>query len=311
MRPLEGQVVIVTGATRGVGRGVAVELAAQGAHVTITGRTVREGDSRWPGSLESTIAEAEALGGTIEGLVCDHRDDAQVRAVFERVVRDHGQLDLLVNNAFLIPDDMDPQLPFWETGLDCWDDMHTVGVRSAYVGTWLAAPIMIRQGHGVIANVSSEGARYYTLHPAYGAAKSALDRTARDCGHELASHGVMTVTIWPSFVTTERLLALDAEQWNLDLDGAESPRFAGRGIAAILRDEKRMEKNGRVCTTRALADEYGFTDVDGRLPEPANDPGDPAPLFPASARASDAVGAAKPDTGAAAANSGAPAAKAD
>ena len=127
-----------------------MELAAQGAHVTITGRTEREGDSRWPGSLESTIEEARALGGTIEGVVCDHRDDGQVGAVFDRVRADRGHLDLLVNNAFLIPDDMDPQLPFWKTELDCWDDMHEVGVRSAYVGTWHAAPIMIDQGLSLI-----------------------------------------------------------------------------------------------------------------------------------------------------------------
>jgi len=280
MESLDGMTALVTGATRGVGRGVAVELAALGAHVVITGRTQREGDSRWPGSLESTIAEAAALGGTIEGVVCDHRDDAEVGSVFERIARDRGALDLLVNNAFLIPDDMDPQLPFWETGLDCWDDMHTVGVRSAYVATWHAVPGMIEQGHGMVAFVSSEGARYYTLHPAYGAAKSALDRTARDCGHELGPHGVMTAAIWPSFVLTERMLALDAEAWNLDLEGAESPRFSGRAISAILTDERRMDKNGRVFTTRALADEYGFTDVDGRLPAGAADPGEPAPLFP-------------------------------
>jgi dehydrogenase/reductase SDR family protein 1 len=270
---------IVTGATRGVGRGCAVELAAQGAHVTITGRTLHEGDSSWPGSLESTIAEAEALGGRIEGIVCDHRDDEQVQSVFQRVVADRERLDLLVNNAFLIPDDMDPSLPFWETSLDCWDDMHQVGARSAYVGTWNAAPIMIRQGKGLIANVSSEGARFYTLHPAYGAAKSALDRTARDCGHELEPHNVATVTLWPSFVTTERMLALDAEEWNLDLDGAESPRFTGRGIAALLLDENIMSRSGRVFTTRQLAEQYGFVDVDGTLPKGAPDPGEPAPLF--------------------------------
>jgi dehydrogenase/reductase SDR family protein 1 len=283
MRPLEGKNAIVTGATRGVGRGVAVELAAQGAHVFITGRTEREGESRWPGSLESTIAEAKALGGKIEGLVCDHRDDAAVQAVFDRVVAERGRLDLLVNNAFLIPDEMDPQAPFWETTLDCWDDMHQVGARSAYVATWCAAPIMIGQGGGLITFISSEGARFYTLHPAYGAAKSALDRTARDCGHELAPHGVTTVALWPSFVTTERMLALDAEEWNLDLDGAESPRFAGRGVAALLLDATRAQKTGRVFTTRQLAEEYGFTDIDGTMPDGAPDPGEPAPLSPPEA----------------------------
>ena len=279
MKPLEHVTAIVTGATRGVGRGCAVELAAQGAAVYITGRTVHEGDSRWPGSLESTIAEAEALGGRIVGIPCDHRDDAQVEAVFERVKKENDRLDLLVNNAFLIPDDMDPTAPFWESELDCWDDMHQIGARSAYVGTWLAAPIMIEQGKGLIAYVSSEGARYFTLHPAYGAAKSALDRTMRDCGHQLEPHGVATVSLWPSFVTTERMLALDPEEWNLELDGAESPRFTGRGIAALLRDENVMRRSGRVLTTRQLADEYGFTDVDGSLPDSAPDPGEPGPLL--------------------------------
>jgi dehydrogenase/reductase SDR family protein 1 len=279
MRPLEGRTAIVTGATRGVGRGVAVELAAQGAHVYATGRTLREGDSRWPGSLESTIAEAAELGGRIEGVLCDHRDDGQVRAVFERAIDERGQLDLLVNNAFLIPDDMDPKAPFWETSIDCWDDMHQVGARSAYVGTWMAAPIMIGQGGGLIANISSEGARYYTLHPAYGAAKAALDRTARDCAYELRDSGVAIVTVWPSFVTTERMLALDAEEWNLELDGAESPRFSGRGIAALLQDEDVMQKSGRVYTTRQLAEAYGFLDVDGSLPDGAPDPGDPGSLL--------------------------------
>jgi dehydrogenase/reductase SDR family protein 1 len=278
MKPLDGMTAIVTGATRGVGRGCAVELAAQGAHVYITGRTLHEGDSQWPGSLESTIAEAAELGGKVEGVLCDHRDDEQVRAVFARAVAENERLDLMVNNAFLIPDDMDPNAPFWESTIDCWDDMHQVGARSAYVGTWNAARIMLKQGRGLITNISSEGARYYTLHPAYGAAKSALDRTARDCAHELEPHGIAIVTLWPSFVTTERMLALDAEEWNLDLDGAESPRFSGRGLAALLLDANVMAKSGRVLTTRQLAEEYGFLDVDGQLPDGAPDPGDPGPL---------------------------------
>jgi dehydrogenase/reductase SDR family protein 1 len=279
MSKLDGMTAIVTGATRGVGRGCAVELAVQGATVYITGRTVHEGDSCWPGSLESTIAEAEALGGRIHGVVCDHRNDEEVAGLFERVAAERDRLDAHVNNAFLIPDDLDPNAPFWESKLDCWDDMHQVGARSAYVGTWFAAKAMIGRGKGLIANVSSHGAKYFALHPAYGAAKAALDRTARDTGHQLEPHGIATVSIWPSFVTTERMLALDAEEWNLDLDKAESPRFTGRGVAALMLDDNRMSKSGRAITTRQLADEYGFRDIDGRLPEGAHDPGDPGPLL--------------------------------
>jgi len=279
MKKLDGMTAIVTGATRGVGRGVAVELAAQGATVYITGRTVHEGDSQWPGSLESTIAEAEALGGQVVGVVCDHKDDAQVAALFDKVKSERGQLDVHVNNAFLIPDDMDPAALFWETELDCWDDMHQVGARSAYVGTWNAAKVMLERGRGLIANISSEGARYYTLHPAYGAAKAALDRTMRDTAHELKPYGIANISIWPSFVTTERMLALDPVEWGLDLDGAESPRFAGRGIVALLCDDDVMKKTGRVITTRQLAEEYGFVDIEGNMPDGAPDPGDPGPLL--------------------------------
>jgi len=280
MGRLDGKTAIVTGATRGVGRGVALELASQGASVYVTGRTQREGESRHPGSLESVAAEARQLGGTLVGIVCDHRDDAQVSAVFERVLRERGRLDLMVNNAFLIPDDLDPNLPFWESKLDCWDDMHQVGARSAYVGTWLAAKAMVRQKQGLIVNISSQGARYFAVHPAYGAAKAALDRMARDTAHQLEPHGVAAIALWPSYVTTERILALDAEQWGLDLEGAESPRFAGRAIAALLLDAGVMRRTGRSVTTRRLADEYGFTDVDGSLPKAGLEPLDPGPLLP-------------------------------
>lgn len=283
MRRLEGATALVTGATRGVGRGVALELASQGANVTITGRTLREGDSPHPGSLESAVLEARRLGGEIVGIACDHRDDDQVRSVFERVLRERKRLDLLVNNAFLIPDDLDPNAPFWESGLDCWDDMHAVGLRSAYVATWLAVPDMVRRRDGLVVNVSSQGARYFAVHPAYGAAKAALDRMTRDTAHQLEPHGVAAVALWPAYVTTERLLALDAEQWGLDLEGAESPRFAGRAIAALFADPDRMRRTGRSFTTRRLADEYGFVDVDGSLPRAGLEPLDPGPLLPPAA----------------------------
>jgi dehydrogenase/reductase SDR family protein 1 len=280
MRPLDGRTAIVTGATRGVGRGVALELAAQGALVYVTGRTLREGESKHPGSLESVEAEARRLGGEIRGVVCDHREDAQVEAAFARVERERGALDLLVNNAFLIPDDLDPTLPFWESKLDCWDDMHQVGLRSAYVGTWLAAKRMVPRRRGLIVNISSQGARYFAVHPAYGAAKAGLDRMARDTAYQLEPHGVAALALWPAYVTTERILALDAEQWGLDLEGAESPRFAGRAVAALLLDPRVMRRSGRSHTTRALADAYGFTDVDGSLPKPGLEPLDPGPLLP-------------------------------
>ena len=130
MRALEGLTAIVTGASRGVGRGCALELAARGACVYITGRTLREGDSQFPGSLESCVEEAEGLGGQAIPVVCDHREDRQVEALFERVRAERKELHVLVNNAFSIPDDLDPNAPFWETPFSSWDDMVGGGARS-------------------------------------------------------------------------------------------------------------------------------------------------------------------------------------
>jgi NAD(P)-dependent dehydrogenase (short-subunit alcohol dehydrogenase family) len=158
--------------------------------------------------------------------------------------------------------------------------MHSVGLRSAYVATWLAAPGMVRRRRGLVVNVSSQGARYFAVHPAYGAAKAALDRMTRDTALQLEAHGVAVVALWPAYVTTERILALDAQAWGLDLEGAESPRFAGRAIAALLADPQPLRRSGRSFTTRALADDYGFVDVDGSLPKAGLEPLDPGPLLP-------------------------------
>ena len=274
MRALEGLTAIVTGASRGVGRGCALELAAQGACVYITGRTLREGDSQFPGSLESCVEEAHGLGGQAIPVVCDHREDSQVQALFERVLSERKGLDVLVNNAFLIPDDLDPNAPFWETPISSWDDMVGVGARSAFVATRLAAPQLVSQGKGLVVNISSPGARYYYVHPAYGAAKAALDRLARDTAHHMEPHGVAAVALWPYFVITERLQMLDAKEWDLDLAGAESMRFSGRAVAALAADEMVLERTGRSFTTRQLALDYGFRDLDGSLPLGAPEPED-------------------------------------
>lgn len=274
MGTLEGATAIVTGATRGVGRGCALELCAQGATVYATGRTRHEGDSPYPGSLDSLVEESQDFAGATVPVVCDHRSDDEVAAVFEQVRADRNRLDVLVNNAFLIPDDLDPNASFWETPIEAWDDMHNVGARSAYVATRHAAAVMSGQGRGLIVNISSPGARYYYVHPAYGAAKAALDRLARDAAHHLEAFGVTVVALWPYFVITERLQMLDPEEWGLDLDGAESLRFTGQAVAALARDESVIQRTGRSFTTRQLAEAYGFRDEGGALPLGAPEPED-------------------------------------
>ena len=268
--PLAGKVALVTGASRGIGKGCALELAAAGASVYITGRTTGAGQHPLPGTVGATAEEVIAAGGTASAVACDHRDDDAVRAVFDQIASDHGRLDVLVNNAFAIPDELTAMLPFWEVPISNWDDMMDVGTRSAYVASVLAAPVMIDQGDGLIANISSSGAAEYAWHVAYGVGKCALDRMTADCARELRDTGVSMVSVWPGFVRTERIdMAVEAGVElppSLDLSAAESPRFTGRAVTALAIDADRSRHSGQVVSARDMADAYGFTDVDGRLP---------------------------------------------
>ncbi|MDE0117052.1 MAG: SDR family NAD(P)-dependent oxidoreductase [bacterium] len=268
--PLAGKVALVTGASRGIGKGCALELAAAGATVYVTGRTTGAGQHPLPGTVGATAEEITAGGGTATAVACDHRDDDAVRAVFEQIAAEHGRLDVLVNNAFAIPDELTAMLPFWEVPISNWDDMLDVGTRSAYVASVLAAPVMIEQGDGLIANISSSGAVEYAWHVAYGVGKCALDRMTADCARELRDTGVSMVSVWPGFVRTERIdMAVESGVElppSLDVSAAESPRFTGRAVTALAIDTDRSLHTGRAVSARDMADAYGFTDIDGRLP---------------------------------------------
>jgi NAD(P)-dependent dehydrogenase (short-subunit alcohol dehydrogenase family) len=263
---LDGRVAIATGASRGIGKGCALELAAAGASVYLTARTRTEGEARLPGSLGATVAEIEAAGGRAVAVACDHRDDRQVEALFERVRKDAGRLDVLVNSAFLIPKELTSGLPFWRCPISNWDDMIDVGTRSAYVASVFAARIMTEQRSGLVVNISSSGAAEHAWHVAYGVGKAALDRLTADAAHELREWGVAVVSLWPGLVRTERVLALRHALPRLDFEAAESPRFSGRAVVALAADRDVLRRSGRAFAVHDLALEYGFRDVDGRLP---------------------------------------------
>ena len=272
MGVLDGKVAIVAGGSRGIGRGCVLELAANGAKVYVLGRTLNEGESALPGSLSKTVKEAAELGGVAIPIVCDLRSDKQIEAALARVIAESGQLDILVNSAFDLPDGCGNGDPFYSTPISYWDDMTAISARSVYVTTWHAAQHMIPRRQGLVVNISSQGSREYFVHATYGIAKSALDRLGQDLGREIAQHGIAIVTLWPSFVLTERILAFDADEWEVDLEGAETPRFPGRSVVALACDPKAVERSGRIYTTRQLAEAYGFTDLDGSLPKGAPDP---------------------------------------
>ncbi len=279
-RRLDGCVALVTGGSRGVGKGVAIGLAEAGATVVVTARTRASGMSEWPGSLDETIAAIEAAGGRGLGLLCDHSDDESVRAVFERIRRDYGRLDILVNNVFAAPNVMPVNVPFWKLPTSLWDTLHRVGLRSHFVASQFAVPLMLPQKRGLIVNTSSGGGVRYTFNVPFGVQKSGVDRMARDMAHELKPYGITACSIWPGYIKSEKLAAqpdrVPPALAKLIAERGETPIFVGRAIAALAADPGMIEKTGQILLASELAMEYGFTDVDGKVPPPPSR--DPTPL---------------------------------
>ncbi len=261
--PLAGKVAVVTGASRGVGKGIALSLGEAGATVYVTGRS-RAGSSDLGGSIDETAELVTRRGGRGVAALCDHADDDAVSALFERVKREAGQLDVLVNNAFALPEG---RLfgKFWELPIPQWDVYAGVGLRSHYVASVHAARIMVPAQKGLIANVSSFAGGTYAVSVAYGVAKAGVDRMAKDMAIELRKRGVAVVSLWPGVVKTERVLAM-GDAWPFDVSKGESAEFTGRAVVALASDPAVMEKSGKVHVVADLAETYGFTDVDGTRP---------------------------------------------
>lgn len=272
MAEVRGCVAVVTGASRGIGKGVALALGAAGAKVYVTGRSLEQSDDS-RGSLNQTVDQIAAAGGTAFAIRCDHADDAQVKAVFDRVRANEGRLDLLVNNVMSTPQrvDLPPGArsqwdlhPFWEVPIGFWDAFHRVGLRSHYVASAFAVPLMIANGRGLIVNISAPGAVRYVQNVAYGVGKAGLEKLSADMAEELRPHHIASVTLWPGFIRTEDVLA-QADVYP-DLSNTLSPLFPGRAIVALLGDPKIMEKTGQRLRGSELAQEYGFSDVHETLP---------------------------------------------
>ncbi len=255
----QSRVAFVTGATRGVGRGIALALAEAGWTVAFTGRT-QEG----PRSLDQTAQEVQSRGGVPLPLRCEHTDDARVHSVIHDVGRQHHRIDLLVNNVFALPDEPLWERPFWEQPIANWDRMHAVGLRSHYVATVFAMPLLQAAPRPLVVHISSFAGGGYALDVAYGVGKAAVDRMAADMAHQLRSHGVAVVSLWPGVVRTEWVQSLAEPPFPMDV--TESPELTGRAVAALADDPDVMAHSGKVRVVAELAEAYGFDDVDGTRP---------------------------------------------
>jgi NAD(P)-dependent dehydrogenase (short-subunit alcohol dehydrogenase family) len=277
MSSLKGQVAIITGASRGVGKGIALALGERGATVYVTGRSEAGAATEGlAGTIGETADEVTRRGGRGIAVRCDHTVDADVERLFARVTAEAGRLDVLVNNVWGGYEQFDWAkfgAPFWEQPLELWERMFEAGVRAALVASQLAAPLMIAAGRGLIVHTTAWDRDKYLGNLYYDLAKSAMNRMALGMGRELASLGVAVVALAPGFVATERIVGMFAAAGRPAPESAETPEYIGRAVAVLAGDANVLAKTGRVLTVGEQAVEYGFTDVDGRQLPPFRMPG--------------------------------------
>jgi NAD(P)-dependent dehydrogenase (short-subunit alcohol dehydrogenase family) len=266
-------VAVVTGASRGAGRGIAIALGSHGCTVYVTGRSEKAGDHPLPGTIWETADAVTQAGGKGIAVRVDHADDSQVESLFAQVLQAEGRLDILVNNACALHDDLTAPGNFWEKPLGLVE-MLNVGLRSAYVASFHAAPLMVAQRHGLIMFTSASGAVHYSFGPAYGAHKAGMDKFAADMSVDLRPFNVAAVSIWMGALLTDRLrmvIASDPIKYR-DLEAAtETPEFTGHAIWALYSDPALMDRSGQAVIGAEMAVKYGFADQGGRQPRSCRD----------------------------------------
>jgi NAD(P)-dependent dehydrogenase (short-subunit alcohol dehydrogenase family) len=284
MQALKGRVAVVTGASRGAGRGIARALGEAGATVYVTGRSTRGGPTtdHLPGTVEDAAEEVTARGGTGIPVRCDHTHDAEVEALFARVRGEQGRLDLLVNNTWGGYEGkglMGGGIYFWEQPFaERWDRMFTAGLRAHLLASCLAVPLMLPRRAGLlVSTVAWDHDKY--LGSFYDIAKHASVRMTHGLAIELRRHNIAAVALAPGFIRTERVLAAfgaTEERWREfpGLARTETAEYVGRAVVALASDPNVLQKSGRAFRAGELAPEYGFTDVDGRQVPPFDVPDD-------------------------------------
>ncbi len=278
---LAGKVAVVTGASRGIGKGIATLLGEWGATVYVSGRTTDAAPNATFGTINEVADAITAAGGVGIAVRCNHADDGQIKGLFERVNTEQGHLDILVNNATTIGADPLAPPPFWNKSIAIADQF-TVGLRSAFVASYYAAPLLIAADKALVVNISYYGAVSYHLDPAYGAVKAGLDKLTFDMAQDFRPYGVAVVSIWPGPTATERAMFLVSKIPGGDkiIENSETPKFSGLAIASLYADPKLMSMSGNVVIAAEAALEYGFTDFNGKQPPSLREQkGSPRPFF--------------------------------
>ena len=272
MNNLDGKIALVTGASRGIGKGIAIALAKDGGMVYITGRSERENEtSTLSGTIYQTEKEINTIGGNCIAIRCDHTIDEDVVRVFETIYSNHSHLDILVNSAwggyehFSDGTEFWKEKGFWESPISRWDKMFSAGVRAAYYASSIAAKKRVERKSGFIFNLSFWASQRNDMGVSYGTSKAATDKMTADMAHELKDFNIPVICLYPGLVRTESVLK-NAEHF--DLSNSESPEFLGKVISAMVTDPHVLNKTGKVVIAAKEAIEYGVRDIDGSQPLP-------------------------------------------
>ena len=261
MASLKGRIAVVTGASRGIGKGIAIALGEQGCTVYVTGRTTGDGER----TIDTTAREVTEAGGEGRAIQCDHGNDEQIEALFRQIGEEVDHIDILVNNVYKIPSPPAWGGGYWDHPIQVWDDQVGIGLRAHYVAAWHAAALMFQSDRAAMVNISSPGGQSYHFSSSYGAGKAGLDRLTADMAIELEPKGIPAVVIYPGSVSTE-FIRDHAEAQGMDLSQSQTPLLVGRSVAALLASDDLMARSGSIQWVEDLVEEFDVYDENGSRP---------------------------------------------
>ena len=261
MADLAGKIAVVTGASRGIGKGIALALGEQGATVYVTGRTTGDGKR----TIDTTARQVTEAGGEGRAIQCDHGDDADIGRLFEKIASEVDRIDILVNNVYKIPNPPAWGGGYWDHPIQVWDDQVGIGLRAHYVASWHAANLMFAADAAAMVNVSSPGGQSYHFSSSYGAGKAGLDRLTADMAIELEPKGIPAVVLYPGSVSTEFIMDA-AKEREMDLSQSQTPLLVGRSVAALLTSDNLMSRTGSIQWVEDLVEEFDLYDENGGRP---------------------------------------------